>query len=120
MERVNWRIMPVTYLIKFQVVPARRSQFLELLQGLLNAMRSEPMFYEAILHCDPAGECRFMLYETWENHEDVLNVQLKRPYRQPWHEALPRLLQRERDSTIWEPIRAYRNELSVQPSPKKG
>jgi hypothetical protein len=46
-----------------------------------------------------------MLYETWESHEDVLEVQLTRPYRQRWHEALPRLLERERAVTIWEPIR---------------
>lgn len=103
--------MPVTYLIKFQVVPAQRSEFLELLEGVLNSMRSEPMFHEAVLHRDPTSEQRFMVYETWESHEDVLNVQLHRPYRQAWHEALPRLLQQERDITIWEPIRCDRKRL---------
>jgi quinol monooxygenase YgiN len=47
--------MPVTYLIKFQVVPERREQFLELLNGVLDAMRSELMFHEAILHRDPTS-----------------------------------------------------------------
>jgi (4S)-4-hydroxy-5-phosphonooxypentane-2,3-dione isomerase len=96
--------MPVTYLIKFQVVPERREQFLELLNGVLDAMRSEPMFHEAILHRDPTSDYRFLLYETWESHEDVMNVQLQRPYRHAWHEALPTLLEQERDITIWEPI----------------
>jgi len=104
--------MPVTYLIKFQVVPERREQFLELLNGVLDAMRSEPMFHEAILHSDPTSDNRFMLYETWESHEDVINVQLQRPYRSAWHEALPTLLEQERDITIWEPLRAdYRQDV---------
>jgi quinol monooxygenase YgiN len=96
----------VTYLIKFQVVPEQRGRFLELLTGVLDAMRSEPMFREAVLHRDPQSEHRFMLYETWESHDDVMNVQVHRPYRRAWHDALPTLLQQDRDITIWEPIRA--------------
>jgi (4S)-4-hydroxy-5-phosphonooxypentane-2,3-dione isomerase len=100
--------MAVTYLITFQVVPERRDQFLELLQGVLDAMRVEPTFREGVLHRDPESEHRFMLYETWESHDDVVNVQLHRPYRSAWHEALPSLLARERDITVWEPLRADR------------
>jgi (4S)-4-hydroxy-5-phosphonooxypentane-2,3-dione isomerase len=103
--------MAVTYLVKFQVVPERRDEFLELLEGVLDAMRDEPMFHEAILHRDPQSEYRFMLYETWESHADVLNVQLQRPYRRAWHDALPALLERERDVTIWEPVRADRKQV---------
>ena len=95
--------MPVTYLVKFQVVPERRAEFLERLEGVLDAMRDEPMFHEAILHRDPQSEHRFMLYETWEDHEDVLSVQLNRPYRRAWHDALPALLEQERDISIWQP-----------------
>ena len=100
--------MAVTYVIKFHVVPDQRTRFLVLLEGVLDAMRSEPMFHEAILHRDPTSEYRFMLYETWEDHDDVLNVQLHRPYRQAWHEALPTLLEKDRDITIWQPLRADR------------
>ena len=100
--------MAVTYVIRFAVVPERLSAFHELLQGVLDAMRHEPTFHEAILHRDPASEYRFMLYETWESHEDVLTVQLHRPYRQAWHNALTTLLERERDITVWEPVRSDR------------
>src|ERR1700759_2972643 len=89
--------MAVTYVINFHIQPERRDDFLQLLQSVLDAMRSEPMFREAVLHRDPASEDRFMLYETWESHEDVLNVQLHRPYRRAWHEALPHLMARDRD-----------------------
>ena len=100
--------MPVTYLIKFDVIPEVCVEFLALLEGVLDTMRREQMFREAILHVDPTSEHRFMLYETWEDHDDVLNVQLHRPYRQAWHAALPRLLQRDRDITIWQPLRSDR------------
>jgi quinol monooxygenase YgiN len=102
--------MAVTYLITFQVAPERRDQFLKLLEGVLDAMREEPTFHEAILHRDPGSEDRFMLYETWESHEDVVNVQLRRPYRHAWHEALPIVLERERDITVWEPVRVDRKQ----------
>jgi quinol monooxygenase YgiN len=100
--------MPVTYLIRFDVNPEKRELFLSLLTDMLDAMRSEVTFHQAILHRDPSSEQSFMLYETWESHEDVMEVQLHRPYRQAWHQALPELLSKPRDITIWEPIRADR------------
>lgn len=99
---------PVTYLIIFEVVPERRGEFLELLGGVLDAMRNERTFREAILHRDPDCEDRFMLCETWESHEDVVEVQLARAYRQHWHEALPQLLRGDRQITIWQPVRSDR------------
>jgi quinol monooxygenase YgiN len=98
--------VPVTYAIKFQVVPGKRASFLQLLETVLDAMRGEPTFHQAVLHRDPASENRFMLYETWESHEEVLNVQLKRPYRDAGHDALPGLLVCDRDIEIWEPLRS--------------
>ncbi len=100
--------MPVTFVIRFTVVPTERERFLGLLNDVLDAMRDEPMFHEAILHADPENENRFMLYETWEDLDDVVNVQLARPYRQAWHAALPEILAEERDITVWRPLRADR------------
>jgi len=100
--------MSVTYVIRFNVVPEQCRRFLELLEGVLDAMRSEPMFHEAILHRDPDDENRFMLYETWEDHDDVLTVQIQRPYRNAFHDALPELLSEPRDISIWQPLRADR------------
>jgi autoinducer 2-degrading protein len=100
--------MPVTYVIKFSVAPGQEQRFLELLEGVLDAMRNEPEFHEAILHRDPANAAKFMLYETWEDHDDVLNVQIHKPYRKAFHDALPTVLAEPRDIEIWEPIRADR------------
>jgi quinol monooxygenase YgiN len=97
--------MPVTYIVKFNVRPDKRDRFLSLLTGVLDAMRDEATFREAVLHRDPESEYRLMLYETWESHDDVLSVQLKRPYREAWHAALPELLAEPREISIWEPLR---------------
>jgi quinol monooxygenase YgiN len=98
--------MAVTYLIEFDVVPDQRERFLALLNGVLDAMRSEPMFHHGFLHEDPKAANRFMLLETWESHEDVLAVQLQRSYREAWHQALPELLSKPRDVTVWKPLQA--------------
>ncbi len=103
--------MAVTYLIHFDVVPDQRERFLNLLNGVLDAMREEPMFHNAILQRDAENENRFLLLETWEDHDDVLNHQLSRPYRQAYHDALPELLIGPREFTVWTPLRAdYRKE----------
>src|SRR5688572_15161237 len=103
MKERKWR-SPMSS--KFNVRPERRDAFLTLLNGVLDAMRHEPMFHEAVLHQDPEDSNRFMLYETWEDHDDVLQVQLHRPYRKAWHDALPTLLMAERKIAIWQPLRA--------------
>ena len=100
--------MAVTYVIRFTIRPEQRSRFLALLDGVLDAMRHEPMFHEAILHQDPDDENHLMLYETWEDHDDVLTVQLQRPYREAFHAALDEVLAAPRDVTIWQPLRADR------------
>jgi quinol monooxygenase YgiN len=97
--------MDVTYLIRFQVKPAQRERFLALLNGVLDAMRAEANFVSATLHADPEEPNRFLLHETWRDHQDVLDVQLARPYRAAWHEALPSLLDVPRDVSMWRPLR---------------
>ena len=104
--------MPVTYLIRFDILPGQRDRFLALLNGVLDAMRHEPMFHNAMLHTDPENGNRMMLYETWEDHQDVLDVQLRRPYREAWHAGLADLLAGPRDISIWHPIRS---DHSAQP-----
>lgn len=100
--------MPVTAIIEFRIVPAERERFLTLLNAVLDAMRHEPMFHEAMLHVDPENENHMMLYETWEDLDDVINVQLSRDYRKAFHAALPEVLEEPRGVSIWHPIRADR------------
>lgn len=98
--------MSETYTITFDVKPDRRERFLALLNPVLDAMRHEATFVRASLHVDPENPNRFALHETWTDRNDVLNVQLNRPYRADWHAALDDLLERPRDIAIWQVLRA--------------
>ncbi|MEO9336984.1 putative quinol monooxygenase [Mesorhizobium sp. SB112] len=101
--------MSVTYLIRFKTHPEKREKFLRLINGVLDAMRHEQSFISATLHRDPADAHGYLLHETWQNRQDVLNVQLKRDYRNEWHDALPELLQEPRDISVWEELRSDNN-----------
>ncbi|MDB5685899.1 MAG: N-acetyltransferase [Rhizorhabdus sp.] len=100
--------MAVTYLIHFAVKPAERDRFLRLLNAVLDAMRAEPMFVDATLHADPQDTHHFLLYESWQDHQNVLDEQLARPYRDEWHAALSDLLERPREVSMWMPLRTDR------------
>jgi len=95
----------VTYVITLEVKPGREADFLALLTPVLDAMRHEASFVECVLHRDPENPSRFLLYETWRSHEDVVNVQIHRPYRRAYHDALPELLARPREVRVWRPMR---------------
>jgi (4S)-4-hydroxy-5-phosphonooxypentane-2,3-dione isomerase len=103
--------MHVTYVVRFQVLPDRLERFMTLLNGVLDAMREEPDFHEAVLHRDPDSPCRLLLCETWENCEDAGDEQIHRPYRRAYHEALADLLVRPREVTEWRTVRLDRNDL---------
>ncbi|MBO1076722.1 putative quinol monooxygenase [Roseomonas marmotae] len=98
--------MSVVYAIQFQVRPGQLERFTTLLNGLLDAMRAEASFRNAVLHRAPEDPCRFMLYETWADHEEVLAVQVHRPYRAAWNAALPEILAGPREISVWHPLRA--------------
>lgn len=107
--------MPVTYLIVFDVAEGKREAFLDRLDPVLDAMRCEATFIDAALHADPVNPLRFMLHETWDSHEDVMTVQVHRPYRDAWRAALPDLLESARDISMWTPLRSdgRRTELAL-------
>lgn len=97
---------PETYVITFHVRPEAVPRFRELLDPVLDAMRHEATFVRASLHVDPDHPNLFQLHETWTDREEVLAVQLHRPYRQVWHAALDDILARPRDIAIWTLLRA--------------
>ena len=98
--------MTVTYEIRFTVDPGQRHRFLDLIGSVLDAMRDEPMFHRAALHEDPEDDHRFLLIETWADHDAVVAVQLARPYRRAFHDALPEILAANREINIWRPLRS--------------
>ena len=98
--------MPETYVITFHVRKDQLDRFRSMLEPVLDAMRHEATFVRAALHVDPEDPQVFQLHETWTDRNDVLNVQLHRPYREQWHAALDELLARPREIAIWRLLRA--------------
>ena len=97
---------PFTILITLQVKPGRDSEFLGLLAPVLNAMRHEPSFINTVLHQDPEDPCRFLLYETWADRQDLVEVQMQRPYRSALNARLPDLLAAPKRIEAWQALRA--------------
>jgi quinol monooxygenase YgiN len=46
-----------------------------------------------------------MIYETWADLEDVVQVQMHRDYRKAYWERLPGLLREPRQIQTWTPLR---------------
>ena len=100
--------MSETYVIAFRVKPERLDRFHALLGPVLDAMRQEEAFIHAALHVHPDHPNLIQLHETWTDRQDVLNVQLHRPYRAQWHAELDDLLEVPRDLEIWHMLRMDR------------
>ena len=96
--------MSVAYLIEFTVMDDQRERFLQLISDVLTAMAQEANYRSAMLHEDPNDPRHFLLHEVWADHEDVMHVQMHRPYRREWHAALPDLLDGERRIEVWRPV----------------
>jgi quinol monooxygenase YgiN len=92
--------------IPLHVKPGCEDEFLRLLTPVLDAMRHEATFINAVLHRDAADPTRFMLYETWADREDLVAVQMKRDYRRAYEARLPDLLREPRQAQLWQRLRA--------------
>lgn len=108
---------PVVYVITVDIKPGCAAEFLALLTPVLDAMRHEASFINAVLHRDEADPNRFMLYETWTDHDEVLGVQMHRAYRQAYWQRLPELLARPRDIQVWRPLRGLSQGRSLLMAP---
>lgn len=93
------------FIVSLHVKPGCEEEFLGLLTPVLDAMRHEPTFVNAVLHRDPEDPTRFMLYETWTDLDDVVSVQMKRDYRRAYEARLPDLLREPRRAQVWLPLR---------------
>ena len=95
----------VAFTVTLHVKPGREAEFLDLLAPVLDAMRHEPSFINAVLHRSPDDPTLFMIYETWTDRDELVQVQIPRDYRQAYIAALPDLLRQERGVTVWHPMR---------------
>lgn len=95
----------VVFIVSIHVKPGFEGEFLRLVASVLDAMRHETAFVNAVLHRDPEDATRFMLYETWADLDDVLKVQIHREYRRAYLARLPEMLRDSRQFQVWQPVR---------------
>lgn len=95
----------VTFIVTLALRPGCEEEFFDLLTPVLDAMRHEATFINAALHQDPEDPSRFMLYETWADLDDVVQVQMHRDYRKAYWDRLPDLLREPRRVQTWMPMR---------------
>jgi quinol monooxygenase YgiN len=95
----------IVFIVSLHVKPGCEAEFLRLLTPVLDAMRHEATFINAVLHRDPADPTRFMLYETWADLDDVAQVQIHREYRQAYLARLPEILREPRQIQFWQLLR---------------
>lgn len=96
---------PMGYMIQFDVKPGREADFRAAVDPVLDAMREEAGFVYSALTRDAETPDRFVLFEIWSDHDDVMNVQLKRPYRAPMDAALEDILSSPRGVSMLHPLR---------------
>ncbi|HEX7125319.1 MAG TPA: putative quinol monooxygenase [Thermodesulfobacteriota bacterium] len=95
----------VVVVVSIHVKPGCEEEFLRLVTPVLDAMRHEATFINAVLHQDPEDPTRFMLYETWADRDDVSQVQIHREYRKAYWARLPEILCEPRHIQSWRPLR---------------
>lgn len=96
----------VALIVSLTVKSGFEAEFLSLLEPVLDAMRHEATFINAVLHRDPGNPARFMLYETWADQEELTQVQIHRAYRKTYESRLPDVLAEPRQVQIWQAIRS--------------
>lgn len=95
----------VAVIVTLTVRPGAEGAFLALLTPVLDAMRAEASFLSATLHRDPQDPARFVLHEIWADRRDLVEVQMKRPYRAAYEAALPGMLRAPRQVQVLAPLR---------------
>jgi quinol monooxygenase YgiN len=111
---------PITVVVTFQIKEGERERFRRALLDHLPNCVGELTCRRLWVYEDPADPARFMLYEDWDDMTEFLEVQLQRPYREPYMAATEHLWARPRETSIWrrlstewEPLGAAGDPISL-------
>ena len=78
---------------------------------IIDRMSEEVAFVACYLDQDPHDECRFTLYERWnEPSVEAFLAHQMTPYRQAYEAKLPALLQQPRNATVLTPLREWHRQ----------
>lgn len=92
--------IPLTVLVTFRIKVGRDDHFLAILLPHLRRVANEATCMSMLVHRDVDDPTRFMLFEQWRDRDEFL-VQMHRPYRVPYNDALTDLEAEPRGVTLW-------------------
>ena len=101
----------LVFYVELRVKRERVDEWRRALDEIIEHMSKEDAFVACYLDQDPHDECRFTLYERWnEPSVEAFLAHQMTPYRQAYDAKLPGLLQQPRDATILKPIREWHKQ----------
>jgi quinol monooxygenase YgiN len=101
----------IVLLIRFDTKPSQRDEFLRSLEKIVNIMRKEASFIDAVISQNIDQPNELLMYETWRgNRESWLRDELPRPYRAEDEQALAELVV-SRDVKWFTPLTSWHSSL---------
>lgn len=95
----------IPLVVSLEIKPDCEAEYLKLVEPVFDAMRHEPGFINASLARDPDNPAKFLIYETWSDKCDLLEVQMKRDYRKPFLDRLGDMVTAPPQLEFWEHLR---------------
>ena len=92
-------------LVRIPVKAGFENEYLSLINAVIDEMRHETSFVNAVVHRSTEDPTVFLLHETWLGRDEFFTVQMKRSYRESYEARLPQIMRAPREITILEPLR---------------
>jgi len=92
-------------LVRIPVKAGFEDEYLSLINAVIDEMRHEPSFVNAVVHRSTQDPTMFVLHETWLGRDEFFTVQMKRSHRESYEARLPQIMRSAREITILEPLR---------------
>ena len=93
---------PVVIVVSFQIKAGMEEAFKKEVTAMTELVIHEPECLNANLYQAMDDSTKFMLYETWLDRDYFVNVQLKKPYYEPYLEKTMPMWLEPRVIAYWE------------------
>src|SRR5258708_8356516 len=92
-------------LVRIPVKAGFENEYLSLINAVIDEMRYETSFVNAVVHRSTEDPTVFLLHETWLGRDEFFTVQMNRSYLESYESRLPQITRAARAITILEPAR---------------
>jgi quinol monooxygenase YgiN len=84
-------------LVRIPVKAGFENEYLSLINAVIDEMRHETSFVNAVVHQSTEDPTVFLLHETWLGRDEFFTVQMKRSYRESYEARLPQIMRAPRN-----------------------